>query len=425
MITHSSVGMQLIASLLKAGKVEDIATINIDSEYLKPNELEVYEFMAVHTQQHDAMPADETVAEEFPDVVLPTTVEPPSYYAQKVKDRFFVNVMKAGVDEAKQYLKKENMKPLEAVKILTDVATGLTLKQNTTKIIDFRDSAELIKKEYKSKMKGGDEHSIQLGWESFDEMSGGLYGGDVVSYVGRPAQGKTFALLYTAKHVWKTQKKVPLIVSMEMIPILLVQRLAAMHTHKNLTQLKNAQMTTVGFKKMIKGLEQAGTAEHPFWIVDGNLTATVEDIWGLCRQLKPDILLIDGAYLMKHKNTKMNKFERIDVNAELIKMMLATELNIPVLCSYQFNREAAKKMKKKAADEVDLEDIGYSDSIGQLSSIVLGLFEEDGVSTIQRRKINIMKGRGGEVGQFFINWNFNLMDFTECVEDKSDLVFID
>ena len=61
------------------------------------------------------------------------------------------------------------------------------------------------------------------------------------------------------------------------------------------------------------------------------------------------------------------------------------------------NREAEKK--KKDGKEVTVADIGMSDEINQISSIVLGLFQHEGVETMLRRKINVMKGRNGEVGE--------------------------
>jgi hypothetical protein len=35
------------------------------------------------------------------------------------------------------------------------------------------------------------------------------------------------------------------------------------------------------------------------------------------------------------------------------------------------------------------------------------------VETKKNRLIRVLKGRGGEVGKFLINWDFNLMDFTQ------------
>jgi hypothetical protein len=63
-----------------------------------------------------------------------------------------------------------------------------------------------------------------------------------------------------------------------------------------------------------------------------------------------------------------------------------------------------------------MDDIGYSDAIAQASSIALGLFEEDSIETVHRRRVDILKGRYGEVGHFLVHWLWHPMDFGEHQE---------
>ena len=68
---------------------------------------------------------------------------------------------------------------------------------------------------------------------------------------------------------------------------------------------------------------------------------------------------------------------------------------------------------RRQIEKVTGDDIGYSDAIFQVSSLVLGLFEEDSVETLKQRMVEILKGRSGEVGHFFTHWNFEQMIFSE------------
>jgi replicative DNA helicase len=242
-------------------------------------------------------------------------------------------------------------------------------------------------------------------------MSGGIGSGDVCSIIGRPAAGKTFLELYVSRHSWKHGGS-PLVVSMEMSNLAISQRLAAMEAKKGLTQLLKGMMTNKGYMTLMDALDGNKDAARPYWLVDGNLTSTVDDIVLLARQLKPSSVLIDGAYLLKHQNNRLTKWDRISENAEMIKQRIAGDLGLPVVCSYQFSREVEKK-KKKDGEKAGLGDIYGSDSIGQLSSLVLGLFEEENIETQKCRKVDILKGRKGETGEFLINWDFIGMDFSE------------
>jgi replicative DNA helicase len=227
--------------------------------------------------------------------------------------------------------------------------------------------------------------------------------------------------LYMAHSAWYPQKKSVLFVSMEMMVPIIANRLTAMHSHLNLSHLNKATLSSKSFNKMRDDLVALQSHESPLYLMDGNLTATVEDIWSTANQLKPDIILIDGGYLLGHPNNKLDRFSRVAENTRLLKHTIATGLNIPVVCSWQFNRKAAKKK----TEETGLEDIGFSDEIGQLSSIVLGLFEQESVETMTRRRIDIMKGRGGETGNYDIKWDFYKSDFGEYVtKPDEELMFL-
>jgi len=154
-----------------------------------------------------------------------------------------------------------------------------------------------------------------------------------------------------------------------------------------------------------------------FYVVDGNLAASVEDIYLLASQLGAKLVLIDGAYLLKHKNTRLDRYTRVAENVELMKQA-STGLEIATAASWQLNRDAAKNAKK-TGQQAGLEDIGYSDAIGQISSVVLALMQEEGIETMMQRRIDVLKGRNGEVGQFSIWWDFMTMNFDQ-VQEGSD-----
>ena len=119
--------------------------------------------------------------------------------------------------------------------------------------------------------------------------------------------------------------------------------------------------------------------------------------------------------MLKHPDASLNRYGRVAENCDLLKRAL-TELDIPGAASWQFSRDASKKAKKKKAERPDLEDIGYSDAIPQHSSTVLGLLEKEGVDTLQRRTVLVMKGRHGSHGEFRVRWDFMTCDFSEWEE---------
>jgi hypothetical protein len=112
---------------------------------------------------------------------------------------------------------------------------------------------------------------------------------------------------------------------------------------------------------------------------------------------------------MKHPKEK-DRYKRVAENADLMKQELAAIA--PLCVSWQFAKTASKKNAKKG-EKPGLEDIGYSDAIPQVSSVVLATLQEETHEAYETRVIDILKGRNGEVGRFKTNWNFMQMDFTE------------
>lgn len=413
-----SIGTKLLAGLLQHEKgLETFFKLHLDDALFKGAEQEVFVFFAGHVAKYGALPNKATI--EAAGFTLPTEVEePPQYYYDKVVERDLHLRLKQAVLDSGDMLNKQ--KPVEALERLTIAVQEAMLRQHKNRIVDFAAEGQtVVHDEYKKKLLLGDHYGLKFGWPSLDAMTGGLSGGDVVSMVGRPAMGKTYQMLYTALHQWKEHGRRPLFVSMEMKPVLIMQRLAAMDAKKSITQLKTAELSTSNLKAMMTQL-QSNKTKQPFWVVDGSLSATVDDITMLARQLKPDVVYIDGAYLLRHPNVRMGRWERVTENAERTKSVLAEGLDLPVVQSYQFNREATKK--KHGAPGV--EDIAYTDAIGQLSSVVLGLMQEESVETLIERKIQVLKGRNGETGEFTINWKFDTapdwMNFSEKLKPKNE-----
>jgi replicative DNA helicase len=416
----SSVGLRLISSLLDTGSVEAFTKVNINESTLKPLELEYYEYIKNFVYEHKAVPQKSTMFHELDIASLPSAKEVPSFYANQVRDRFISDEIKRGYTKAASYLQKDTMNVSKAVEKLTKSLLKIHKETNSKNMMDFKHSKDYIAKAYKAKKVLGGDGLVKLGYKTLDILTDGLVGGDLVSIVGSPAMGKTWSPLYTAHHVFNVQDKTVLYVSMEMNMLSIQQRLTSMHTKKNLTQLKKAQLSTLDHDKMLKSLGGLATKKNSLWVVDGNLTATVEDIWKLAMQLSPDLIIVDGAYLLRHPNPRISKFERVSENTEMLKQMVATDLDVPVICSWQFNREATRKLEKNKDAKAGLEDIGYSDAIGQLSSLVLGLTQSESVETLVVREVDILKGRNGETGKFYMNWDFFNMDFSEVNYDPKD-----
>lgn len=420
----STIGKRFLAAVIKQNKTGEYLRFGKIRLLFKNHELDMFDFVDKHAKQYGKLPSADTVLAGIKEE-LPDAPEPPEFYFDQLKDRHIELCLKDITIKAGELLQPGNKKPKEALDLMVERLMDVARVTYSQGITDYRDAVSSVWPDYVAKVMDISQAGIELGWPTLDQMTGGVIGGDMVSFVGRPATGKSFNLLWSALHTWKAQNRVPLFISMEMKPLLLEQRLAAMDASVPLSHLKvigaNA-LTSIEGEKLKKTFTKNKAAEQPFWIVDGNLSTSVEEIYNLCRQLKPDVVFIDGAYMLKHPNPRMDRYTRVAENCELLKKDVCTNLNIPTVCSWQFSREANKKKKD---ERPGLDDIAYSDVIGQVSSVVLGIFEEESVETLAGRRIDILKGRSGETGFFRTAWDFHKMSFSE-IKDKEleDLIYV-
>jgi replicative DNA helicase len=411
-----SIGKMYLSAMLAEGSLLALTQLGKINHLFKANETPAYEFIREFVKLYHHLPTAETIENHTGETLVPH-LEPAAYYFDLMETRHVEFTVKKALKDANDLLLPENKNPDAALKVLTAAAMQLIAQKTANTVVDFRQAYDAIMADYQSKWKDSDEQGLFFGWPYLDKMTGGLIRGDLISFVGRPGKGKTFQMLYGAHYGWnKAGKEVDpqhdqsrLFVSMEMSILAIEQRLAAMQTHVPGMKLKHAKLPTLALNHMRKGLMEIKGYGAPFYVVDGNLTSTVEDIHLLALQLKPAAIFIDGAYLVRHPFER-DRYRRVAENCDLIKKLLCPLA--PTAASWQFAKTAAKKAGKKG-EKVELEDIGFTDAIAMNSSLVLGLFEDDTVATTKQRKVEVLKGRNGETGSFVTNWNFDNMNFSE------------
>jgi replicative DNA helicase len=423
MFLSALVAESSISNMLQFGEIEDL---------FKASEVDAYQFVREFVKQYGKLPTPATIEAHTGETLVPHS-EPSAYYVDLMQARHIELTLKKGMKQASDLLLPENKDPDEALKSVTETCMQLISRKHAKQVLDFRHAYDLVTGDYASKWNGVDEKGLLCGWPTLDKATGGLVKGDVLSMCGRPGAGKTWQMLYAAHFGWnkagmeqlqnpddETPDQSRMFVSMEMTVLAIAQRLAAMQAHVSSTKLKHAALGTTSKLKMKEALTVIQGFGAPFYVVDGNLAATVEDIWMLARQLKPAAIFIDGGYLVKHPSER-DRFRRVAENSNLIKQNLAPIA--PTAVSWQFAKTAAKKDKKKG-EKVGLEDIGYTDAIAQDSSVVCGIFEDESIETEKHRVIDLLKGRSGETGRFKTRWDFEHMHFEEVEEqDVEDLQF--
>jgi replicative DNA helicase len=196
-----SFGKSFISAVLAESTVAGLLQYGPIDHLFKASELDAYTFIKSFVKQHGQLPQPETI-ESHTGQMLAKAVEPSSYYFEQMTKRHIDFELRQGMKSAEAMLLGEAPNPDAALVKITEVAMRLIASKFGKQVVDFREAYEMLWADYVSKNTLG-EVGLHLGWPYFDKMSGGLNKGDMISYVGRPASGKTFQMLYGAHHGWQ------------------------------------------------------------------------------------------------------------------------------------------------------------------------------------------------------------------------------
>lgn len=245
--------------------------------------------------------------------------------------------------------------------------------------------------------------SVDYGFTQLDSLTAGLHQGELVILAARPGMGKTAFAMNVAENVAIKQEAPILFVSLEMSSIELADRLLCSVARVNGHRLRNG---TISQEQRIKLVDVASELSRKPFFVDDSASRTVTEIAAAARRIKRrsgglGLIVIDYLQLIEPDNPKDQRQEQVAKIARRLKG-LAREVQVPVLCLAQLNRqaEAGKDTFPK------LSHLRESGAIEQDADVVLFVHREEYYHHGEERKehqgqavIHIAKQRNGPAGE--------------------------
>jgi RecA-family ATPase len=143
-------------------------------------------------------------------------------------------------------------------------------------------------------------------------------------------------------------------------------------------------------------------------MVDAVNGLTIDSLLAKADQLHPDIMFIDGVYLMLDQVTGEANTPQALTNITRGLKRVAQRLNIPVVITTQ------TLLWKMKGGKVSADSIGYSSSFFQDSDVILGLEEVEDEPYL--RTLKIVQSRNAPPMDSSITWSWD----TGCFHDEAD-----
>lgn len=395
-------GLHLLGAIIDTGSIHLLRDLRED--YFIDDEVPVYQYMRRHYRRYGNVPAITTVQDHC-GVEFPDAVEGVDYYTRRVEDRYIYQYIKTDFTKLKDALRDYDMD--RAREVIANLRLTTRLITNATDVRTLGEAANIVLAEYENAHLNPGLSGVPSGLPSLDKSTGGYQAGDLVTYVARPASGKTYVLLGQAKHAWESAFSV-LLVTMEMTVSQITRRMVAMAAGINPDFIRTGRLSYYANRRFVRTVEEFRSTDR-FHIYSGGKRKRPSDVEILIQEYRPDIVYVDGMHLMNPDDSRASqRNERVSSIMDSLNQ-LTIDHTIPIICTTHLNRAAGTKGKAAS-----LETVAYSDAIGTHSSLVLSV--SDGLPPHQKdqRILKFIKGREGETGSITTNFCFRPMNFSEA-----------
>jgi replicative DNA helicase len=260
---------------------------------------------------------------------------------------------------------------------------------------------------------------VETGFTQLDSLCGGLHNSELIILAARPSMGKTALAMNIAEHIAITAGQPVLFVSLEMASLELADRLLCSAAGVNGQRLRNGTISQEDRRRLVQKCSEIAAA--PLFI-DDTPGRTLTEIAAVARRLKRKqglaLIVIDYLQLIEPDNPRDPRQEQVARIARRLKT-LCRELDVPVLCLAQLNRQAEVSRDNRPR----LNHLRESGAIEQDADVVMFVHREEYYQTNDedrervkgQAEIIIAKQRNGPIGDVQLLWQ---QDYTRFVNQE-------
>ena len=398
----------LISKALAEGAAVDLIAKNIEAHHFSAESLqEAWEWIAWFVRKYGASPTLDAFRRRHRDFQLTLSDNTLEYlrdeFIRDTKRRKAIELgrdFRDAIDDPSRVNEIETV-ALEMAKALAEVVPG-------TEVSYFSD-ARLRIAEYDRRREEGDVTGILTGIKSFDALTNGLQGHELLVVLAFLGIGKS-TLMQWIFYQGYLQGKTPLMISLEMTADALLRRFDVMATHVRYWAMKAMELD-IGEREKWEQLAERADAdrnERDIMIIDEKKGMTPEKILALTYRFKPDLVGLDYLQLMPTPRYmfQLPRHARVqEMSRQLKSNALLTQT--PIVAAAQANREAGR------TGEVTIDRVGESIAIGQDCDIMIGLQQDEDQFHDHEMEAKLLKNRDGKKTTTTLHWELDNMNIYE------------
>lgn len=409
---------RLLGRLIRTRDISEAVRRGVDKTwFIDPSCREVFGFLQEHFLEYSEVPTARTVKDNYPNFRLLDVQDSTEYLVDRLAQRRRESRVYDIVRRAVDLLDTDDYE-----KVVDSVRAGLAEldgEQTTDSDVNLVDSPVSRFDEYAAlKGRPGGLLGVGTGFPTIDQATAGLQPGQLVTIIASPKTGKSVLALRVAQHV-HSQGLSPMFQSYEMSNVEQQQRFDAMVSRVSHNRLRRGLLTAQEEERYFAAL-QALESRPPFILTDSAAGITVSGLAAKISKHEPDVVFIDGVYLMIDEVSGEANTPQALTNITRSLKRMAQRLDIPVVITTQ------TLLWKMRGNRVSENSIGWSSSFLQDSDVIIGLERVEDQEDVRNLKIVASRNCGSVETPLLWDWEsgvFEELENAQLPEGEDEDVF--
>lgn len=375
--------LELISNVVETGNFSELKKLGVTSQIFQlPEAAEIFRWLwdEFHDPaQRGEVPTENRLRRKFPDFDFCPSRNGLKALVTDIKRINAQIKLNSLVEEMNDEL-MEDMDPSLILDSFLPRMRELNVETASQDGLRLSDAAELIRQAYYTKKQAGGVTGIPFPWELMNSQTGGMQNEDFIIIYGRPGNMKTWLACVFAAYAWQANRRV-MFFTKEVTRLVIMQRISSVLAGVDYKKLNKGNLAVedeelyFDFLDSISEIEEdteiAGSRRSLYILSDKGkrTTSTVEDLIAQAEIFGPDIVFVDGLYLMRdsRSGSKTADWKQIAHISQDLKAM-AQYLECPVIGTTQANRAGAGK------PSTNVDDLSFADSLGMDADMILRVF---------------------------------------------------
>lgn len=396
---------RLISRIVRERHIDTVLLRGVAPDWFNiPEDRQVFDFLTEHYRTYGEVPTGVTVKDNYPSYRLLKVDDSLEYLVDQFLDHRRAVATQNMLNEAVGLWDGNGPRDYERVlSVLRESLRELDEVSATVSELDLvvepdgRFHEYLVRKERDGELLG-----YATGFPTIDRATAGLQPGQLVTILASPKAGKSTLALKMASVIHQNGSPI-VFQSFEMSNLEQQERFDALRagvSHNRLRRGALSESEEDAYQRMLGSL-----GDVPFVLADSASGITVSALAAKVSSRVPDVLFVDGVYLMIDEVTGEANTPQALTNITRSFKRLAQRLNIPIVITTQ------ALLWKMQGTRLSEKSPGYSSSFLQDSDVVLGLERIENEDTT--RTLRVIASRNCGPADVTCVWDWNAGVFEE------------